>query len=955
MNPTSRITRALGALALLGLLVVGIPWALAHYIGSPLPHDIPGWQQIHDTLTNRGIPDDVLLNALAIVVWITWAMLVASLVTEAIGMARGTSARRVPLASSFQPLARWLVAAIAVGILTTSSRTTATPTPALAASLTALRTNTPRAELVVDLSAVPPATPAAPSNGAAATSQPAAYVVQPGDTLWDIAGQHLGDPYRWPEIYDLNHGRPQPDGTSLSDPNLIYPGWTLQLPLIAPPTAKTAQTAAPALPTPAPTLAPPAPVQPVPDTAVVPPATVALNGSTETTLPTTAPATIPSSPSTQHPPTVTEPATANPAKDDSDGTAAPFGVAGAVLLAGGSTGLLALLRRRQLQRRTVGHAVPRLTDELAATETTLRVAALGAPGPWLDVAFRTLAGHQIKAGEAAAQPVAAHLTSDELVVMLAEPNPRAPTPWATTAPGWRWHLPLSTPTGELERTAADACAPMPALITIGNSPDGPVMLDLEACGIVTISGTPDQVQGLARSATLELAVSPVADELDIVTVGDVPLVAPTATLTRVQHTCTVDEAIAIIGGPAQATAKALKDAALATTFQARCTNHGSDPWSPTILILNYLPDENERTQLEALVGAGGRGLGILAIGDWPNAPWPLHIAEAHLDAPRLGLYGLDPTVESQHVERTVADATVQLFEQTDDDTDEPLIQYDAVDAAPPPEEGPAPAVVDAPITVHVCGPVYVDGATRPLTDLETELVAFLATRERPVDADVIQTALWPDRTVSAKRWWNLVSETRKALGVDDEGSFHLPPFTRWQPLRLVSGVTTDLARIEAALQSVRNTANAEAVQELAGALDGVTGRPFDAKRGYTWTHANGLASFAEALITDAAHALAAARIERGDVDEAVRVTTIGLRASPGNEILYRDLIIAHDQAGDMRAVENTMRDLLAALETADPYADLQPETLTLYERVSGRARSKADDERQVERVRPNLR
>ena len=41
MNRTARITRALGALFLLGALVVGIPWALAHYIGSPLPHDIP--------------------------------------------------------------------------------------------------------------------------------------------------------------------------------------------------------------------------------------------------------------------------------------------------------------------------------------------------------------------------------------------------------------------------------------------------------------------------------------------------------------------------------------------------------------------------------------------------------------------------------------------------------------------------------------------------------------------------------------------------------------------------------------------------------------------------------------------------------------------------------------------------------------------------------------------------
>jgi DNA-binding SARP family transcriptional activator len=941
MKQTARITRALGALALLGLLVVGIPWALVHYIGSPIPHDLPSWQQVYDTLTTQGIPDDVLLKALAIVVWITWAMLVSSLVTEAIGMARGSTARRVPLAAPFQPLARWVVAAIAVGILTTSTRTTATPTPALAASLTALSTNTPRAALIVDLHAPPPATQVVPSNGTAppVASQSAAYVVQPGDTLWDIAGQHLGDPYRWPEIYDLNHERAQPDGTSLTDPNLIYPGWTLQLPTTAPPAPLPAQTSAPA-PPPAPTTTTPAPVQSIPGTAVVPPATVAPNGTTDATSgPATS--TIPSSRGTEHEPTGTEPAATKPAHNDSSATEAPFGVAGTVLLAGGSLGLLTLLRRRQLRRRQVGHAVPILSDELAATETALRAAAGEARGPWLDLALRTLAGCRIKQGEVVAQPVAAALTVDELVVMLAEPNPRAPTPWTTTAPGWRWHLRLSIPSGELERTAAGACAPIPALITIGTSPQGPVMLDLEACGLVTISGTPDQARALARSAALELAVSPVADELDVVTVGATPLVAPSNTLTRLKHVQTVGEALALVGGPAQATAKALDDAAVATTFQARCANHGSDPWAPTILILDDLPDDAERTQLEALVAAGGRGLGILATADWPNAPWPLHIKDGHLDAPRLGLHGLERPIENQHLEHTVAATVVQLFEQTNDDTNKLLIRYDAATKSEPSSANSEPERVEASITVHVYGVVRVDGATRRLTDLETELVTFLATRERPVDADVIQTALWPDRTVSAKRWWNLVSETRKALGVDINGNFHLPPFTRWEPLRLVSGVTTDLVRIEVALKCVRKASTAEAFQDLTCLLDGVTGRPFDTKRGYTWVHANGLGSYAEALVADAVHTLAASRIESGDLDEALRVTTIGLSASPGNEVLYRDLMIAHDRAGDTRAIENTMRDLLETLETTDPYSDLQPETLDLYERLSGRAWSKA--------------
>ena len=33
----------------------------------------------------------------------------------------------------------------------------------------------------------------------------ARYVVKEGDTLWDIAGHHLGDPREWPRIYTYNN------------------------------------------------------------------------------------------------------------------------------------------------------------------------------------------------------------------------------------------------------------------------------------------------------------------------------------------------------------------------------------------------------------------------------------------------------------------------------------------------------------------------------------------------------------------------------------------------------------------------------------------------------------------------------------------------------------------------------------------------------------------------------
>src|SRR2546423_8497729 len=55
-------------------------------------------------------------------------------------------------------------------------------------------------------------------------------VVRPRDDLWDLAEAHLGDPFRWREIWELNAGRLQPDGQGFVEPELILPGWVLELP-----------------------------------------------------------------------------------------------------------------------------------------------------------------------------------------------------------------------------------------------------------------------------------------------------------------------------------------------------------------------------------------------------------------------------------------------------------------------------------------------------------------------------------------------------------------------------------------------------------------------------------------------------------------------------------------------------------------------------------------------------
>ena len=52
-------------------------------------------------------------------------------------------------------------------------------------------------------------------------AHPDKYVVQNGDTLWDISNMFLKDPWYWPEIWHVN---PQ-----VENPHLIFPGDTLNL------------------------------------------------------------------------------------------------------------------------------------------------------------------------------------------------------------------------------------------------------------------------------------------------------------------------------------------------------------------------------------------------------------------------------------------------------------------------------------------------------------------------------------------------------------------------------------------------------------------------------------------------------------------------------------------------------------------------------------------------------
>jgi hypothetical protein len=246
-----------GFLALLGtlVLVIGVPVALVLWVGSPLPADVPTLDEVSNALRDTYIPESFLIKALALVCWLVWAELLVSLLVEASAYVRGRKAGNVPLAGGVQRGAARLIATVALlGALIATRNHTGPATDQKATIIPGIQ---PVSTVMVDdelarqahrETDAPPA-PAAPAP---------VYEVQRRDTLWDIAERHLGDPFRWREIFGLNQGKVQPDGRCLTDPDLIHAGWRLELPDDAGGLAPPAPAASPAPTAPSAPSAPPA-------------------------------------------------------------------------------------------------------------------------------------------------------------------------------------------------------------------------------------------------------------------------------------------------------------------------------------------------------------------------------------------------------------------------------------------------------------------------------------------------------------------------------------------------------------------------------------------------------------------------------------------------------------------------------------------------------------------------
>ncbi len=206
------------------------------------------------------------------------------------------------------------------------------------------------------------------------------YRVRPGDSLWRISESFLSDGFRWTEIWELNQSREMAGGRRFADPDLILPGWILELPIeaaVVPP----APSAAPVETTPPPVPSPTVASSPTPVPSPTP-----LPSRTATASPTPVGSTTPEAESVplQEPTTVP---VQQPAGDGSDGSvpwpgAPPLLAAAAGVAAAGTVALVVrrLVRRdtsRRLRVRGVDGRAKRATGDAARVILTARALLRG--------------------------------------------------------------------------------------------------------------------------------------------------------------------------------------------------------------------------------------------------------------------------------------------------------------------------------------------------------------------------------------------------------------------------------------------------------------------------------------------------------------------------------------------------------------------------------------------------
>jgi DNA-binding SARP family transcriptional activator len=892
------------------VLVVGVPLALAYFVGWPLPHHMPTMDDLNSTIT-----PDTFINVLGVVVWLAWAQFTACVLVEAKAAISGIGMpSRVPGSGPSQLLARQLVAAVLL-----LGASAASLTPGLAQIGNAF-SQPARPSVTVGAQHIPggqQVAQAAQHQQAEVSREHAAthhktgessekstkfYRIAPPDgrhhdSLWEVAQRHLGDGRRYKEIYELNKDRVQPDGSKLSQASLIRPGWIMEMPA----DARGGELVE--MPKEAPKVTPEVQhqIHQYQQTGSAK-HTPARTGAAEHVTSEAgggggaggsgASGASGGSPAAQHTAAVHE-------TPSSPGLGIPEILVASPLLAAGLLAALGRRRRTALWQSVAGgrFRTPRTPEgEPADTLDALRIGADQDTVRFLDRALRALSARLSAEGRGLPTVYAAWLTPDALHLQLAWPEGEPPEPWLIGQDSTFWRLERAALS---ENVAVAATAPFPGLAALGSQDGARLLLNLEVVpGIVSLTGrTVDQTAVLASIAA-ELATNGWSDRMTVTLVGfaeDLTALAPT----RIRHLADVSEVIETMSAETAMRAGALRTAGQDSVLTGRTGPAQHTQWAPHLVLLAAEPTEEQALQLAELAADSGRlGIGYVVASartDLPGAVWDLEVtSEGRLLAPLLGL-----DLEAQQLPARQYRAILDLFAAADPD------------GAPDPAPSTPPFVVDLSdqgrpgVYARLLGSFELTGVDAPDADrspLLHEALALLLLHREGVHPRVLASALWP-RGVTEDVRDALIDRLREWVGTDPDGSTRLSVDDAGR-LRLSTTVVSDWDVLQTLHHEateghgahdprVRHRLLSDALTLARGPLlaDRPAGR-------YGWLPHEIVDAQLPVLVAEVALALSALRVDGRKPDAAIQAVEAALAISPADERLWLELLRATHATGD---------------------------------------------------------
>ena len=652
------VLTGLAAIAALAAITIGLPVALYHYGGSPLPRHLASWHRLAAILSSR---DDagVFLGVVRDCSWLAWLLFSVSVLAEAHAVLRGDKGLRLRL-GGLQGVAARLVTLAALTFAASPAFTQTASASAVSAQHGAA---SPTRDPVVGTrhgGALPireGATAAArtaisrqsPPGVAAAANTTQLLRVGPGDCLWSIAQRYLGSGDRYAEIAHLNYGREMGDGQVFTNPSLIEPGWRLIMPqpgeTASAPAGRAGAAGSPAAGT----------------ASGINPGTGHLGhasgdpyyrrrhsaaaGKSRTALtagdqrPSRAPGEGGNGGSVGDNPASARQARVRQARDQPPASGIPtaassgqldtsnfqprassvlfgdqlaaVGVFATGALAGSILTSLNAMRRRQRLERHAGRRIALPADpEVLAVEQQLRAAVPAESPGALRTALACLEASIAAAGQALPDILGLHVTPETLEVLLSAPaaeSPPAPFRISPGRQGMCWQLDIVA----LSEQDHGGCHILPGLFTAGATADGYLLLDLEALQVTGCDGPPDLVDRVISTAATELATGQWAGWYELILVGCDELEA----VGRAEHASSLDEALSLIEARRAVAGRRLADREPSDMRQLRLTSPDDEDWALIILVSRIEPSPSQLQRLIDLADQGAGGVAVLLAGD----------------------------------------------------------------------------------------------------------------------------------------------------------------------------------------------------------------------------------------------------------------------------------------------------------------------------------------------------